>query len=94
MIGSSSGSGLSVRAANVLRNMGIDDAKGSVACAAALDELAASHGRTVERHLLYQRNAGAVTRREILGWMGYPAPSAMHMCTCRTCGKTFGTATR
>lgn len=90
MGGSSSGSGLSVRAANVLHDLGIDDANGPARVVAALDFLATAQGCTVERVLVRRRNAGSVTRREILGWCGYKTEPALHVCTCRTCGKTFG----
>jgi hypothetical protein len=92
-VGSKSGSGLSVRAANVLYNLGINDADGYVACAVALVELATSHNRTPECHLMYQKHAGPVTRREILGWCQLLVEPALHVCTCRTCGRTFGKCT-
>jgi hypothetical protein len=90
MSGGVGGTGLSVRAANVLHNLGIDIRRGPAFVAAALGEAADAHARTVETHLMYQRHAGPVTRREILGWCGLTTEPALHVCTCRTCGKTFG----
>ena len=89
MTGSKSGSGLSVRAANVLGKLGIDDAKGRLVCLSELNHIAAVNCMSPDTFLRRQRNAGAVTRREILGWCGLPTDPALHVCTCRTCGKQY-----
>jgi hypothetical protein len=90
MVGFKSRGGLSVRAANVLQNLGIDDAAGPLVCRSELNRVAAVNGMAPDLFLQRQRNAGPVTRREILGWCGLNVGPALHVCTCRTCGKTFG----
>jgi hypothetical protein len=79
-----------VRAANVLHNLGIDDAKGPLVCLSELNHVAAVNCMAPDLFLQRQRNAGPVTRREILGWCGLATEPALHVCTCRTCGRTFG----